>query len=42
MKNNNYNDNNNVNIIPVVSYSNAYKDKSIVYKENKNKSGIYC
>lgn len=39
MKNNNYN--NNINIIPVVSYLNADKDKSIVYKENKNKSGIY-
>jgi group I intron endonuclease len=35
------NNNNNVNIIPVVSYSNAYKDKSIIYKENINKSGIY-
>ena len=33
--------NNNVNIIPVVSYFNADKDKSIIYKENKNKSGIY-
>lgn len=33
--------NNNNNIIPVVSYSNADKDKFIVYKENKNKSGIY-
>jgi group I intron endonuclease len=38
MKNNN---NNNVNIIPVVSYSNADKDKSIIYEENRNKSGIY-
>jgi len=37
MKNN---DNNN-NIIPVVSYFNADKDKFIVYKKNKNKSGIY-
>jgi hypothetical protein len=35
------NKNNNINIIPVVSYSNADKNKSIVYKENKNKSGIY-
>lgn len=42
MINNNYNYNNNVNIIPVVSYSNADTDKSTVYKENKNKSGIYC
>jgi len=40
MKNNNCN--NNINIIPVVSYSNADKDKFFVYKENKNKSGIYC
>lgn len=35
------NDNNNINIIPVVSYSNTDKDKYIIYKENKNKSGIY-
>ena len=35
------NKNNNINIIPVLSYFNAYKDKSIVYKENKKKSGIY-
>jgi len=43
MKNNdnNNNYNNNTNIIPVVSYSNADKDKSIIYQENKNKSGIY-
>jgi group I intron endonuclease len=40
MKKSNYN--NNINIIPVVSYSNADKDKFIIYKENKNKSGIYC
>jgi len=33
--------NNNIKIIPVVSYSNADKDKFIIYKENKNKSGIY-
>ena len=38
MQNNN---NKNVNIIPIVSYSNADKDKFIIYKENKNKSGIY-
>ena len=42
MKNNN---NNNcsikVNIIPVVSYFNADIGKSIIYKENKNKPGIY-
>jgi hypothetical protein len=30
-----------MNIIPVVSYFNADIDKSIIYKENKNKSGIY-
>jgi group I intron endonuclease len=43
MNNNDYNNNynNNTNIIPVVSYSNAYKYKSIIYQENKNKSGIY-
>jgi group I intron endonuclease len=34
-------ENNNVNIIPTVSYSNADKDKHIIYKENRNKSGIY-
>ena len=39
MKNNDHN--NNINIIPVVSYFNADKNKFIVYKENKNKSGIY-
>jgi hypothetical protein len=32
---------NNNNIIPIVSYSNADKDKFIIYKENRNKSGIY-
>jgi hypothetical protein len=35
MKNNNYNDNNNVNIIPIIPYSNVDKDKSIVYKKNQ-------
>lgn len=35
------NNNNNIKIIPVVSYSNADKDKFIIYKKNKNKSGIY-
>lgn len=40
MENNN-NNYNNVNIIPVVSYSNADKYKFIIYEENKNKSGIY-
>lgn len=38
MENNNKN---NINIIPVVSYFNSYIDKSIIYKENKNKSGVY-
>ena len=33
--------NNSINIIPVISYSNAEKYKFIIYKENKNKSGIY-
>ena len=37
----NNNNNNNINIMPVVTYSNADKDKSIIYEENKNKSGIY-
>lgn len=41
MKNNNNNNYNNVNIIPIASYLNAEIDKSIIYKENKNKSGIY-
>ena len=35
------NNNNNVNIIPVVSYSNTNKYKFIIYEENRNKSGIY-
>lgn len=39
MQNNNCN--NYLNIVPIVSYSNADKDKSIIYKENKKKSGIY-
>lgn len=39
MNNNNYNDN--IDIIPVLSYINAEKYKSIIYKENNNKSGIY-
>jgi group I intron endonuclease len=28
-------------VIPVITYSNTERDKSIIYKENKNKSGIY-
>jgi group I intron endonuclease len=34
-------ENNNINIIPVVSYSNADTDKSRVYGENRNKSGVF-
>ena len=41
MKNNKNKCNYNISIIPVASYSNAEKDKFIIYKENKNKSGIY-
>jgi hypothetical protein len=41
MQNNNNYHYNNVNIISVVSYSNAEKNKFIIYKENRNKSGIY-
>lgn len=37
--NNNMKENN--IIIPIVSYSNAGKYKHIIYKDNKNKSGIY-
>ena len=33
--------NNNRTIIPVVSYSNADKDKSLIFSENKGKSCIY-
>lgn len=32
--------NKNINIVPLVSY-NASKDKSIIYKDNLYKSGIY-
>ena len=35
------NNNNNVNIIPVVYYTNAEKYKNTILFENKNKSGIY-
>lgn len=35
------NNKNNIKKIPVVSYFNAEIDKTIIYKENKNKSGIY-
>jgi len=40
MKENNNMKENNI-IVPIVSYSNAGKDKHIIYKDNKNKSGIY-
>lgn len=39
MKNNK--ENNNVNIIPVVKYINVDLDKSFIYEENINKSGVY-
>jgi excinuclease UvrABC nuclease subunit len=32
---------NDTKIIPVVTYSNAYIDKSNILKENRGKSGIY-
>lgn len=32
---------NNKNVIPLVKYINADIDKSIIYKENKGKSGVY-
>ena len=28
-------------IIPIISYSNVERDKQLIYKDNKNKSGIY-
>jgi GIY-YIG catalytic domain len=28
-------------IVPIVSYSNAEKDKHTIYKENKGKCGVY-
>jgi group I intron endonuclease len=33
--------NNDINIIPEVTYNNADINKFIIYKENRNKSGIY-
>lgn len=44
MNNNNNNNNNNLIIkeIAIKSYYNPYKDRRQIYKENKNKSGIYC
>lgn len=32
---------NNKNIIPIVKYINAETDKSLIYRENKKKSGVY-
>jgi len=32
---------NNVNLMPIKSYSNCYIQRKQIYKENKNKSGIY-
>jgi len=34
-------ENNNINIIPKVTYNNADIDKFIIYEENRNKSGVY-
>jgi len=35
------NNNNNVSIVPVLSYDDAHAKKFIIFKENINKSGIY-
>jgi len=35
------NNNNNGNIIPIITYTNLGSNKYILYQENKNKSGIY-
>jgi group I intron endonuclease len=32
---------NNLNIVPRRVYTNIYKEKYLIYKENRNKSGIY-
>lgn len=32
---------NTYNVIPVVRYINAYTDKSAIYRDNKNKCGVY-
>jgi len=34
-------ENNNINIIPKVTYNNADIHKFIIYEENRNKSGVY-
>jgi DNA invertase Pin-like site-specific DNA recombinase len=41
MENNNNNKSKNIEINPIITYNNAYMDKSKIYKENVNKSGIY-
>lgn len=33
---------NKLKIIPKVRYNNAELNKYIIYKENKNKCGVYC
>jgi hypothetical protein len=38
---NNNKENNNINIIPKVIYANDDIDKSIIYENNINKSGVY-
>jgi group I intron endonuclease len=40
-ENKNNNNNNNKKRITVVTYTDLNRDKSLIYKENKNKSGIY-
>lgn len=37
----NINNNNNDNIIPCVTYKDLDKNKSVIYKENRNKSAVY-
>ena len=40
--NNNHNQNNNIETtIPIVSYLNPYQNRHEIYKDNKNKPGIY-
>jgi hypothetical protein len=41
MKNNINNNNNSLNVVPIVSYVNADIDKFIIYKENEGKCGVY-
>jgi group I intron endonuclease len=38
---NNNKKNNNINIIPVIKYTDVDLDKSFIYQENINKSGVY-